>query len=123
MESFKTYCLLNEVDVKRINLPKDPSKTELHKNEAQFLLSYDALTLERCNPNIDNIRLNFFVNFTSQVVNHFSLKNLNFRFVVNFNDGPENEATETRFCFARPRKSPHICIPDSHLGRTVSICD
>jgi len=123
LESFKTYCLLNEVDVKRINLPKDPSKTELHKNEAQFLLSYDTLTLERCNPNIDNIRLNFFVNFTSQVVNHFSLKNLNFRFVVNFNDGPENEATETRFCFARPRKSPHICIPDSHLGRTVSICD
>lgn len=123
MESFKTYCLLNEVDVKRINLPKDPSKTELHKNEAQFFLSNDTLTLERHNPIIDNIRLNFFVNFTYQVVNHFSLKNLNFRFLVNFNDGPENDAIETRFCFARPRKSPHICIPDSHLGRTVSICD
>jgi hypothetical protein len=123
LESFKTYCLLNEVDVKRINLPKDPSKTELHKNEAQFFLSNDTLTLERHNPIIDNIRLNFFVNFTYQVVNHFSLKNLNFRFLVNFNDGPENDAIETRFCFARPRKSPHICIPDSHLGRTVSICD
>lgn len=123
MESLKTYCQLKEVDPKRINLPEDASKTELLKNEAQFFLSYGVLSLERCNPDIDNIRLNFFVNFTSQVVEHFSLKDLNFRFLVNFNDGPENDASETRFCFARPRNSPHICIPDSHLGRTASICN
>lgn len=122
MEAFKKFCLLNEVDVNRINLPKDPSKTELHKNEAQFSFSTNGLVLERYNPNIDNIRLNFFINFTSQIVKHYSLNNLNFKFLVNFNDGPENDSTETRLCFARPRKSPHICIPDSHLGRTISIC-
>ena len=122
METYKKFCLLNEVDANRINLPKDPSKTELHKNEAQFLLSANGLVLQRHNPNIDNIRLNFFINFTSQVVKHFSLNHLNFKFLVNFNDGPENDSLETRLCFARPRKSPHICIPDSHLGRTISIC-
>ena len=122
-DSYIKYCLLNELNLKRINLPKDPIKTELHKNEAQFSFCNGVLTLERRNESLDNLRLNFFTSFTSQVVNHFSLKDLNFKFIVNFNDGPENDALETRLCFARPKDSPHICIPDSHLSRTASICN
>lgn len=123
MEIYKKYCLLNEIDLNRINLPKDISNTELHSNEAQFFISFGNLYLERCHNKIDKLRLDFFVDFTSQVIKHFSLNNLCFKFIVNFNDGPENDSTETRLCFARPRNSPHICIPDSHLSRTVSICN
>ncbi len=115
--------MLNEIDLNRINLPKDPTKTELHKNEAQFFISNGELVLERANQNLDHLRLNFFISFTEQVINFFNLKSLNFKFLVNFNDGPENDAVETRLCFARPRKSPHICIPDSHIPRTTSICN
>ena len=114
--------MLNEIDVNRINLPKDPENTELHSNEAQFFISENGAFLERSSSKIDNLRLNFFTNFTNQVINHFKL-NLNFRCLVNLNDGPENNSTETRLCFARPRKSAHICIPDSHIPRTASICE
>jgi hypothetical protein len=123
LEIYKKYCLLNEIDLNRINLPKDISNTELHSNEAQFFISSEKLYLERCHPKIDRFRLNFFIDFTSQVLKHFSLKHLNFKFIANFNDGPENESKETRLCFARPRNSPHICIPDSHLTRTIAICN
>jgi hypothetical protein len=115
--------LLNEVDPKRINLPKDPSQTELLKNEAQFFISNGKLILERAHSNLDNLRLNFFISFTEQVISLYKLNDLNFKFLVNFNDGPENDSLETRLCFARPRKSPHICIPDSHIPRTASICN
>lgn len=123
MEIYKKYCLLNEIDLNRINLPKDISNTELHKNEAQFCVSSGALHLERVNQNIDQIRLDFFINLTSEVIKFYNLNNLNFKFIVNLNDGPENDSTETRLCFARPKNSPHICIPDSHLNRTISICN
>ena len=123
MEFYKKYCLLNEVDPNRINLPKNISNTELHSNEAQFLVSSGELRIERCSAKIDELRVNFFVDFTSQVLKHFSLNHLSFKFIANFNDGPENDSKETRLCFARPRNSPHICVPDSHLGRTVSICN
>ena len=116
------YCLLNELDQKRINLPKDIEKTELHKNEAQFSILNGELKLERHNESIDSIRLEFFESFTQQVINHFKL-DLEFKFIVNLNDGPENDAVETRLCFARPRNSPHICIPDSHIPRLKGICD
>lgn len=122
MEFYKKYCLLNEIDLNRINLPKDILKTELHSNEAQFFISSGQLYIEKCHPQIDKFRFDFFVDFTSQVLKHYSLNNLNFKFIANFNDGPENDSKETRLCFARPRNSPHICIPDSHLSRTVSIC-
>lgn len=114
---------MNEVDPNRINLPKSISNTELHTNEAQFLISSGELRIERCSAKIDELRVNFFIDFTSQVLKHFSLNHLSFKFIANFNDGPENDSKETRFCFARPRNSPHICVPDSHLGRTVSICN
>lgn len=123
MEIYKKYCLLNEIDLNRINLPKDISNTELHKNEAQFCISSGTLHLERVNQNIDQIRLDFFINLTSEVIKFYNLNNLNFKFIVNLNDGPENDSTETRLCFARPKNSPHICIPDSHLNRTISICN
>lgn len=123
MEIYKKFCLLNEVDLNRINLPKDISKTELLKNEAQFFISSGDLHLERVGQNIDQFRLNFFINLTTEVIKFYNLNNLNFKFIVNLNDGPENESSETRLCFARPRNSPHICIPDSHLSKTVSICN
>ena len=123
MEFYKKYCLLNEVDSRRINLPKNISNAELHSNEAQFFVSSGELRVERSNSRIDKLRLDFFIDFTSQVLKHYSLNNLNFKFIANFNDGPENDCKETRLCFARPRNSPHICVPDSHLGRTVSICN
>ena len=123
MEFYKKYCLLNEVDSWRINLPKNISNTELHSNEAQFFVSSGELRVERSNSRIDKLRLDFFIDFTSQVLKHYSLNNLNFKFIANFNDGPENDSKETRLCFARPRNSPHICVPDSHLVRTVSICN
>lgn len=123
MEIYKKYCLFNEIDSNRINLPKDTSKTELHRNEAQFFISSGELHLERQHSKIDQIRFNFFTNFTSQVIKHYSLNNLNFKFIVNFNDGPENDSIETRLCFARPKNTPHICIPDSHLEKTISICN
>lgn len=123
MEIYKKFCLLNEIDLNRINLPKDISKTELLKNEAQFFISSGDLHLERVGQNIDQFRLNFFINLTTEVIKFYNLNNLNFKFIVNLNDGPENESSETRLCFARPRNSPHICIPDSHLSKTVSICN
>jgi len=123
LEYYKKYCVLNEVDSNRINLPKNISNTELHTNEAQFLISRGELYTERCSAKTDELRVSFFIDFTSQVLKHYSLNHLNFKFIVNFNDGPENDSKETRLCFARPRNSPHICVPDSHLGRTVSICD
>lgn len=123
MEFYKKYCLLNEVDLTRINLPKNILNTELHSNEAQFFISSGQLYVERCHAKIDKFRFDFFIDFTSQVLKHYSLNSLNFKFIANFNDGPENDSKETRFCFARPRNSPHICVPDSHLGRTVSICN
>lgn len=123
MEIYKKFCLLNEIDLNRINLPKDISKTELLKNEAQFFISSGDLHLEGVGQNIDQFRLNFFINLTTEVIKFYNLNNLNFKFIVNLNDGPENESSETRLCFARPRNSPHICIPDSHLSKTVSICN
>lgn len=117
------YCLLNELDLKRINLPKNVEQTELHRNEAQFSILNGQLILNRKSDSVDDIRLGFFQSFTQQVLDHFKLKDLEFKFIVNLNDGPENEAAETRFCFARPRDSAHICIPDSHLPRLNSICE
>ncbi|MEY4570989.1 MAG: hypothetical protein RLZ10_182 [Bacteroidota bacterium] len=121
MNHFQKYCLLNEIDLNRINLPKNPATTELHKNEAQFFISENGVSLERNSQEIDLLRLNFFIEFTNQVIKHFNL-NINFRCLVNLNDGPENDSTESRLCFARPRKSVHICIPDSHMPRTANIC-
>lgn len=122
MEIYKKYCLLNEIDSNRINLPKDISKTELQENEAQFFISSGNLHLERAHSNLDLIRLNFFTSFTSQVLKFYSLNNLNFKFILDLKDGPEPNLTETRFCFARSRNSPNICIPDPHLPRVIKIC-
>jgi len=122
LENYLHYCLLNEINSNRINLPKDCETTELHKNEAQFFISSKGAFLERLHDKIDNIRLGFFINFTNNIIKNYKL-DLKFKAIVNFNDGPENDSVETRLCFARPRNSPHICIPDSHLGRTSSICD
>lgn len=123
MNKFLKYCLFNELDTRRIDPPRDPFSVKLYKNEAHFSLRNSELKVERRHDDIDPMRFNFFVDFTQQTIKHLNLQNLNFGFVVNFNDGPENEATETRFCFARPRNSPHICIPDSHISRLSSICE
>lgn len=123
MNKLIKYCLLNELDSRRINIPKDPFSVKLLRNEAHFSISNSKVKLERANDDIDSFRLNFFSQLTQQVLDHFKLGNLKFGFIANFNDGPENDAVETRFCFARPRKSPHICVPDSHINRLSSICE
>lgn len=122
MNKFIKYCLLNEIDERRINLPKNIDTCSLANNEVQYWINSGKLIKIRDGGEIDNIRLNFFEGFTQQVLTHFGLKDLNFKFIVNLNDGPHSEESETRFFFARPRNSPHICVPDSHLPRVESIC-
>lgn len=123
MNNFIKYCLFNELDTRRINLVKDVSSIKLHKNEAHVILENSQLKIPRIHEDIDSLRLNFFIQLTQQTIQLYKLHDLNFSFIVNLNDGPENEASETRFCFARPRNSPHICIPDSHITRLSSICE
>ena len=122
MNKFIKYCLLNEIDERRINLPKDIDNCHLVNNELQYWINSGKLIKLRDGGEIDKIRLNFFEGFTQQVLNHFDLKDLNFKFIVNLNDGPHHQESETRFFFARPKNSSHICIPDSHLPRVDSIC-
>lgn len=121
MKQFIKYCLLNEIDERRINLPKNIDHCILANNEAQYLIASGNIFKERDGGGLDHIRVNFFEGFTKQVLNNSDLNDLNFKFIVNFNDGPHCEEKETRFFFARPRNSPHICIPDSHLPRVNSI--
>ena len=121
MNKFIKYCLLNEIDERRINLPKSIDTCQLSNNEAQYWINSGKLFRQRDGGELDNIRLNFFEGFTQQVLNHFQLKDLNFKFIVNLNDGPHHDEFETRFFFARPKNSPHICIPDSHLPRVNSV--
>lgn len=116
------YCLLNELNSKRINF-HNVDQTELHHNEAQFSILNSKLILNRRSEKIDEFRLSFFQSFTESVINHFKIQDLNFKFILNLNDGPENNAEETRFCFARPRDSQHICVPDPHIPRLNSICE
>ena len=115
--------MLNEIDLNRINLPKNPATTELHRNEAQFFICNGSLIAERTNASIDPLRFNFFKSFTEQVIKTFNLNPLNFRFLVNFNDAAENDSTETRLVFARTKDSCHICIPDSDLGVVGRACE
>jgi hypothetical protein len=44
--------------------------------------------------------------------------------MVNFNDETSNEYLDdpSKFVFARSKSSPHICVPDSHIGRTIDTC-
>ena len=121
MHQFIKYCLLNEIDERRINLPKNIEECHLDTNEVQYSINSGILTKERDGGQLDGIRVNFFEGFTRQVLNHYQLIDLNFKFIVNLNDGPHHEQFETRFSFARPKNSPHICVPDSHLPRVSSI--
>jgi hypothetical protein len=123
INEYVEYCLFNEFDTRRIKLPKDPSNCHLFKNEVQFKIENNRLSIERKNEFIDEFRLWFFINFTCQVLNTKALPNLNFKGIVSLGDGPENDSTESRLCFARERESPHICIPDPHLPNLLQTCN
>jgi hypothetical protein len=122
INEYVQYCVFNEFDTRRINLPKDPSNCHLFKNEVQFKIENGVLSIERKGSDIDEFRLGFFTNFTNQVLNSKGLPSLNFKAIISLGDGPENDSTETRLCFARERQSPHVCIPDAHLVKLLHIC-
>lgn len=123
MNHILAYCALNEFNLSRLNISREPQNTTLLKNEIHCSISRDGVCVLRKSDFIDEIRLNFFIQFTEETIRQYNLCDLDFEAIVNFNDGPQNDSKETRLCFARPRKSPHICIPDSHLPRTSNICN
>lgn len=122
MNHILAYCALNELRLSRLNISRDLNNVNLFRNEAHCSISANGVRVLRKSDWIDEIRLNFFIQFTEATIKSYNLCDLDFEVIVNFNDGPQNDSKETRFCFARPRNSPHICIPDSHLLRTASIC-
>lgn len=123
MNHVLNYCVFNEFNYSRLNIKRDLNDVNLFRNEIHCSISRDGVRVLRKSNWIDEIRLNFFIQFTSATIKQYNLSDLNFEAIVNFNDGPQNDSKETRLCFARPRNSPHICIPDSHLPRVVSICN
>jgi hypothetical protein len=123
MKHILAYCYLNEFNLSRLNIRRELGDVNLFRNEIHCSISRDGVRVLRSSDWVDEIRLNFFIEFTSETIRQYNLSDLDFEAVVNFNDGPQNDSKETRLCFARPRNSPHICIPDSHLPRTVSICN
>jgi hypothetical protein len=122
MQKYIGHCIFNEFDTRRIALPSQVSDCELFDTEVQFEIKNKTLYLERYGKNIDKIRLNFFTNFTNQVLKSHSLSDLNFKAIVALGDLPDDKASETRLSFARKRNSPHICIPDAHLFQLSSTC-
>lgn len=117
------HCLNSEFAPLRLNVKKNLADISLFKNEIHCLISDCKVNVLRSSEFVDNMRLDFFVKFTEMVLSSYQMNDLSFEVIVNFNDGPQNDSEETRFCFARPRHSPHICIPDSHLFKTISICN
>ena len=122
MNQILLYCFLNEFNHYRLNIRRDLQSISLFRNEIHCSISRDGVRVLRSSEWVDEIRLNFFIQFTAETIRHHNLSDLDFEAIVNFNDGPQNDSKETRLCFARPRNSPHICIPDSHLPRTAGIC-
>lgn len=123
MNQLLLYCFLNEFNHYRLNIIRDLQNVSLFRNEIHCSISRDGVRVLRSSEWVDEIRLNFFIQFTAETIRQHNLSDLDFEAIVNFNDGPQNDSKETRLCFARPRNSPHISIPDSHLPRTVSICN
>lgn len=119
------YCIDNELNPSRLRIFKDFSGICLGINEAIYRIKDGQLTcLDKNKHYLDTFRQRFFDSFTSQVLNHYGLKDLNFDFMVNFNDETNNEYLDdpSKFVFARSKSSPHICVPDSHLGQTINTC-
>jgi hypothetical protein len=119
------YCIDNELNPSRLKIFKDFSGIKLARNEATFRIKDCQLTaLDKSRDYLDPFRYKFFELFTTQVLNYYNLKDLNFDFMVNFNDETSNEYLDdpSKFVFARSKSSPHICVPDSHIGRTIDTC-
>lgn len=123
MNRLLAYCFLNEFNHSRLNISRNLKDVNIFNNEIHCLISNEGVRVLRKSDRIDELRLNFFIQFVSLTIQKYNLCDLNFEAIINFNDGPQNDSKETRLCFARPRNSPHICIPDSHLPRTISICE
>ena len=119
------YCIDNELNPSRLRIYKDFSGIKLGKNEAIFRIKDAQVTcLDKNQDYLDPFRYRFFESFTNQVLKHYGLNDLSFDVMVNFNDETNNEHLDhpSKFVFARPKSSPHICIPDSHLGQTINTC-
>jgi hypothetical protein len=81
------YCIDNELNPSRLRIFKDFSGICLGINEAIYRIKDGQLTcLDKNKHYLDTFRQRFFDSFTSQVLNHYGLKDLSFDFMVNFND-------------------------------------
>lgn len=122
MNQVLAYCVLNEFNHLRLNINRDLKNVNIFNNEIHCSISNEGVRVLRKADRVDELRLNFFIEFVKLTIEKHNLCDLNFEAIVNFNDGPQNDSKETRLCFARSRNSPHICMPDSHLARTINIC-
>lgn len=86
----------------------------LHQGEIHLKLN-ESLFLLRKNEShsLDNIRLNWFVDFLGKAISVNPIKNLNCEFIINISDGC-SDGDFSKFCFSQRRGYRNILIPDPH---------